>query len=194
MKSKKIVLLSVLSSLFLALQSFADIQVLMKLEGVDIPKEFSTKSQIAEFSDGYISILGASSGYGVSVSDLGTSQRSVGRPNYSEFSIIKLVDEITPVLTLNGVTGTPISKVIVVWVGNSGTQPGGAVKLMEFTMENVIVSGGAISGSQGEEQGSESVSLVWEKMTIQSYTRDSKGGVTPGPKVVIDAAKATASS
>ncbi|MEQ9824169.1 MAG: type VI secretion system tube protein Hcp [Puniceicoccaceae bacterium] len=193
MNKKAVLRFGLLISLILTSHSFGEIQVLMKLDGITLPKTFSSKSELPAFTDGYITIQGASSGYAVSGTDSGAGSRTAGRADFSEFSIFKPADEITPILTLHGVQGSVLNKVIVVWVEVTDAQARPA-KLMEFTLENVRVSGGAISGSEGDQSGTESTTFVWEKMTMQSFIRDDKGGVTDGPKVVIDATNNTASS
>ncbi len=189
MKINKIGLLSLVATLFFSLQSFGAINVLMKFEGLDVPKDFRTKSQIDGFNDGWATIYGVSSGFSV---DVGTpSSRRVGQPAYQDFSVVRLADELSPSLILAGAKGTVITKVIIAWVSAGGsTKP---AKVMEFIMEDVFVSSSSISASQGEESGTESVSFNWGKMTINSFTQDSKG-VSSGPatSVVLDAVNNTA--
>jgi type VI secretion system secreted protein Hcp len=190
MKTMRTVFLSSLALLLFPLLSHASVEVLMKLEGINIPANFSTQSKVAGFDKGYIQIMGASAGIGAAVSSsLGGGQREVSKPSYSDFNVTKRADEITPALTFNCASGKPITKVTIVWVNVSNGSSNKPQPMMEFMMENVYVSGLAFSGSTGSDTGDESVSFAWGKMTIQSYHQDG----SPGSKVVLDAEKSTAS-
>ena len=194
MKITKISLLGLFLVLTLSIQSHGAISVLMKLEGVDVPKSFGTKSHLKEFDDGWAEILGASTGFAVSVDTSGSTSRAASKPSYSDFVITKWADELSPLITLAGVRGDQLQKVTVSWVSsNGGAESVGT--LMEFIMENVLVSSSAMSGSDGEDRGTESVSFNWAKLTINSYSQDQTTGAigtNPTTTVVIDALKGTA--
>jgi len=194
MKFSKTLLLSLILVLSLTSHSHGAISVLMKLEGVSVPKSFGTKSQLKGFDDGWANILGASTGFAVNVDTVGGTSRAVSKPSYSDLVITKWADELSPLITLAGVSGQRLPKVTVSWVSadgggnNTGT-------LMEFIMEDVFVSSSAMSGSDGEDRGTESVSFNWGKLTMNSYSEDLNTGAigtSPTTSVKIDRAQGTA--
>lgn len=191
MKTHKFVSLIFVALLASVSPSFASIQVLMKIEGnADIPKTFSTQSDLQGFET-YVEILSMSTGLALNVSPAGAGKREASTPSYSDFSISKWADEITPVLTFAAVSGNPISKITIAWV-QTNTNDKAIATLMEFILEDVLVSGVSIGGNEGEERGTEAVSFNWSKMTIQSYTADSiTGAMSQSTKVIIDAASRT---
>ena len=184
MITKKIGLLSLGAIIFFTLQSFGAMEVLMRFEGLDVPKDFRTKSQINGYADGWAEIYAISTG--LSVDTGSTASRAAGKPQYQDFTVIKLVDEITPSLIFTSAAGKHITKVTIVWLSGTGETYG---KSMEFILEDVMISSSAITGSQGEESGTESVTLNWGKLTMNSFTQDDRGNFNTKAttSVIIDA-------
>ena len=128
----------------------------------------------------WIDITSISFGVSNALPPSGTGS-SVGKA--ADFIITKKLDRSSPQLFLNSLTGAAVPTVILEFTGasTSSTNP----VFYRITLENVVVkkidSTGIPAGT--DTRPNESVSLGFEKIKLEYYYQDSKGGMTAVPAV-----------
>jgi type VI secretion system secreted protein Hcp len=124
--------------------------------------------------------------------DTANTERTMGRPNFNEFSISKATDQSTPAMYAACAAGTKIGTATI----SIGRNEGGVFMLqMKYVLTNAMVS--SISTSGGGEM-MDSVSLhfsgITSEYTQQNVDSTKKGNAPFGWDLSINAALAVAAS
>lgn len=132
-------------------------------------------------ADGYKDHIGVNSvqfgvGRGISMEPGNMSNREATRPSLSEVTITKYADNSVTGIFKEAVTGSAGKKVVIKFVRTGADK---VQEYMDYTLENVLVSGYSISAdSEGEPL--ESISLSFSKIMINYKDTDAKmGGGSP---------------
>ena len=122
--------------------------------------------------------------------DTSNTERTMGRPNFSEFSLSKATDQSTPALYAACAAGTKLGNATV----SIGRNEGGVFMLqMKYVMTNAMVSNISTSGG-GEMMDSFSLhfSAITSQYTQQNVDSTKKGNAPFGWDLSINAAQAVA--
>jgi type VI secretion system secreted protein Hcp len=112
-------------------------------------------------------------GIGVGVSRPSGGGAEVSKPTLSEIVVTKSLDRSSPALFIGCALGTRHSEVKLELKVPSLSAP-----FYRITLSNVIVSGVSNSGAAGSDsKPSESISLNFEKIKIEYFVQDPKGGI-----------------
>lgn len=174
MQIKRTLLCAVLLVAGIAAQSparAAVVDLLLKFDGIDgesTRKDFEKFIEIDSFSFGVSNAQNSNSSGG-----------GVSKPVFSPVNITKRLDSTSPTLFEDAASGKHIKNAILDLVSVGGDKPH---KTMEYTFEDVRLTSVALSGASGGVP-SESVSFVYDKLKIQAFLQDPKGGSTALPPV-----------
>ena len=152
--------------------AFAAVDAFLKLDG--IPGESTDKRH-----EDWIELLSFSHGINQPASTLGSScgTRSAERADFSDLSIVKIVDKASPKLQEARVNGAHIPNVTL-----ELCRPAGDKKVCYFTirMENAIVTSYQFGGSNTDNNPTESVSFDYCRAEWTYTTTDQKTGKPTG--------------
>jgi type VI secretion system secreted protein Hcp len=137
-------------------------------------KDIKGNSLIDGFADG-IQILSFSHSVAMPMtSDSANTERTLGRPSFSEFSLNKSTDQSTPALYAACAAGTKLGDATI----SIGRNEGGKFMLhMKFVLSNAMVANIATSG--GGSDMMDSLSLNFSAMTSQ-YTQQNPDSTKKG--------------
>ena len=141
-------------------------QITMKMDPI------KGESQLDGFKE-EIEILSYSHGVSMQVTgDVSNTERTSGRPNVQDFTLTKYADLATNVLNQACCEGTIFkSAVITLSRNDSGT----SIKLMTYTLENVVISSISIGGGGGDKPV-ETLSLNFAKIEWNYIAQKESGG------------------
>jgi type VI secretion system secreted protein Hcp len=137
-------------------------------------KDIKGNSLIDGYADG---IILYSFSHSVSMpmnSDTANTERTMGRPTFSEFSITKATDQATPALYAACAAGTKLGDATISIGRNEG---GKFMLLMKYVLTNAMIS--HISTGGGSSEMSDSVTIHFTQMTSQ-YTQQSTDSTKKG--------------
>ncbi|MFZ4622618.1 MAG: Hcp family type VI secretion system effector [Rhodoferax sp.] len=142
--------------------------------------------------EGYIDKLQVDSfqwgaGIGISAAGAANTTRTVSTPSISEVTLSRSSDKATPQLLkmLTKPVASPIGKVIISFTRNDAVAQN--AKYMEFTLEDVFISG--LSISSGGDTPSESLSLNFSKITVDYFVQGLEGTADGKESFIYDASK-----
>jgi len=124
--------------------------------------------------------------------DTSNTERTMGRPNFSEFSVAKATDQSTPAMYAACAAGTKLGTATI----SIGRNEGGVFMLqMKYVLTNAMVSNITTSGG-GEMMDSVSLhfSGITSEYTQQNVDSTKKGNAPFGWDLSVNAALAVASS
>lgn len=126
-------------------------------------------------------------GVGIGVSPAGASNttRTVSTPSISEITLSRQSDKATPPLLQLMTQADATPKVIISFTRNDTVAQNS--KYMEFTLEDVFLSG--LSISSGGDTPSESLSLNFSKITVDYFVQGLEGEADGKVSFIYDAAK-----
>ncbi|KKB64882.1 virulence factor secretion apparatus protein [Robbsia andropogonis] len=137
-------------------------------------KSIKGNSIIAGYAD---KIIVESFSHGVSLplyADAGNSDRTIGRPTFSEMSFSKTTDVSTPALLAACASGTNLGDVVL---DMGRTDKGKYMSLIKYTMANAMISSIRTAGHPGG--GSDTFSLNFTKLTCV-FTQQKPDGTPKG--------------
>ncbi len=148
--------------------------VYLKIDGIDGE---STDSE----HEKWIEVLSFNHGISQPVSaPSGTGGRTVGKVDFQDFSIVKEVDNATPILYLHCCNGKHLKEIIV----DCCLATEDKHVFYKYKMEDVIVSSVSCGGGGGGTKPTESVTFNFGKMTWEYTPIDDKGKPgTPLPRI-----------
>lgn len=174
MHIKRTLLCAVLVVAGIAAQSparAAVVDLFLKFDGIDgesTRKSFEKWIEIDTFGFGVENTASShSSGAGAS------------KPVFSPVTITKPLDSTSPKLFEMTATGKHIKNAILDLVRVGGDKP---QKMMEYTFEDVVLTSDTVGGASGGSP-TETVSFTYDKIKIQAFSQDPKGGLTELPSV-----------
>ena len=98
--------------------------------------------------EGKIELLSFSHGVAMQVTgDIGTRERTSGRPNHQDMTVTKYLDSASPVLNLRCCEGKSFPQVDII-IGRD--DHGSVAELMRYTLKNVLISSVSIGGGGGD--------------------------------------------
>ncbi len=125
---------------------------------------------------GWIEVESYSWGFSVPVQTTvgsSTNRMSAGKVTPGDIHLVKKQDQTSAKFMLDSMNGATIPTAVLAVTMPSAS--GGSDKYMEYTMTNVITSAYNTSGSQGQHEPMENVSLNFTKVQISQYSTDSSG-------------------
>ncbi|MGG1947618.1 type VI secretion system tube protein Hcp [Trinickia sp. NRRL B-1857] len=137
-------------------------------------KDIKGNSMIDGYADG---IILYSFSHSVSMpmnSDTSNTERTMGRPSFSEFSVTKATDQATPALYAACAAGTKLGDATISIGRNEG---GKFMLLMKYVLTNAMIS--HISTGGGSSEMSDSVTIHFTQITSQ-YTQQSTDSTKKG--------------
>ena len=102
-----------------------------------------------------------------------TNRMSAGKVTPGDIHLVKKQDQTSAKFMLDSMNGAVIPNATLAVTMPSAS--GGQDKYMEYKMSNVITSAYNTSGSQGQHEPMENVSLNFTKIEISQYSTDSSG-------------------
>ena len=120
---------------------------------------------------------------------LSTGGSGAGKASFSDIVITKSLDSASPRLFLGCAKGTTYPTVTLKLVRAGEIRQ----TYYQITLSNVTISSVSNSNSEGDDRPSESVSLFYEKIKIEYWKTDAKGGLTPVAPVEWNVAENTGS-
>jgi type VI secretion system secreted protein Hcp len=153
----------------------------LKIEGPDVKGE----SRDSELKD-QIELLSWTFGASQPGSARSTSGGPSGRVELHELSVTKLADKATPPLFLNCAKGQ-IFKTVTLSIRKATGDGKSQKPYMVIKLENVLISGYQIGGSDGGQAPVENISLNYTKITYDYKLQDAtKGTLTSAGAVTHD--------
>ena len=125
---------------------------------------------------GWIEVESFSWGFSVPVQTTvgsSTNRMSAGKVTPGDIHMVKKQDQTSAKFMLDSMNGAVIPNATLAVTMPSAS--GGQDKYMEYKMSNVITSAYNTSGSQGQHEPMENVSLNFTKIEISQYSTDSSG-------------------
>ena len=142
--------------------------IVMNLEGSGIVGECMVKVGTVDYSTvPWIELLSYSHGISLPMQfNPSTNGRTVGRSQHGDFTVTKQVDMSTAKLNLFCCSGKSIAKLHVHIMRNDGgaAAVGALLPIIQYTMENAIVSSVSVSGGSGGAP-METVTFNYTKIT-----------------------------
>jgi type VI secretion system secreted protein Hcp len=137
-------------------------------------KEIKGNTLIDGFKDG-IQVMSFSHNVSMPMNfDTSNSERTLGRPSFSEFSLQKLTDQATPALYAACAAGTKLGDATI----SIGRNEGGKFMLqMKYVMTNAMIAN--ISTSGGGSDMMDSISINFSGITSQ-YTQQNPDSTLAG--------------
>ena len=143
---------------------------------MDMGRDVKGESTRAGFKD-KIELLSFSHGVAMQVTgDIGTRERTSGRPSHQDMTVTKYLDSASPTLNQRCCEGKVFPQVeIIVGRDDHGT----TAELMRYTLKNVLISSVSIGGGGGDRPV-EALTLnytgiEWSYKSPQKPGDDSKG-------------------
>ena len=141
-------------------------QITMKMDPI------KGESQLAEFKE-EIEILSYSHGVSMQVTgDVSNTERTSGKPNVQDFTLTKYADLATNPLNQSCCEGKIFPSALITISRNDG---GKSIKLMTYTLENVVISSISIGGGGGDKPV-ETLSLNFAKIEWNYIAQLEAGG------------------
>ncbi len=168
MKRGRAVAAVILATLVATGVAWAATDAFLKIDGV--PGE----SQDAKHHD-EIELLGWSWSVKMPASSYSGGGGAVGRPQFSDMTIQKLVDKASPTLFLSAATGDHLTKAVLTVRKSGGEQ----FEFLKFTLSDMLVTSVAEGGvSNSDTLPSEEISLSYGKILMEYRTQNPDG--SPG--------------
>ena len=137
-------------------------------------KDIKGNSLIDGFADG-IQLMSFSHGVSMPMGrDTSNTERTLGRPSFSEVQVSKITDQSTPALYSACAAGTKLGDATISIGRNEG---GKFMLLMKYVLSNSMIS--HISTGGGSSEMSDSVTIHFTQMTSQ-YTQQSTDSTKKG--------------
>jgi type VI secretion system secreted protein Hcp len=132
------------------------------IPGTSTLKDFTNQIELLSFSHGVaMQITG----------DISNQERTSGKPNHQDFTITKYLDQATPKFNEACCKGDNFSEVKVVIARND---KGAVLKLIEYTLKNVVFSSISIGGGGGDKPV-ETVTMNYNHITWDFHHQKSEG-------------------
>jgi type VI secretion system secreted protein Hcp len=111
-----------------------------------------------------------------------TGGSGTGRVNVSDFTVHYLANLASPNLLLSCFNGKHFKEATLAIRKAGGKQQ---LEYLKYKLEQVFISS-VQSGSSGDEHASESITLNFEKITVEYTTQKADGSKGPGIEVALD--------
>lgn len=141
--------------------------VLLMKTTPDIPGTSSLKNYEKQ-----IELLSFSHGVAMQITgDISNTERTSGKPNHQDFTVTKYLDQSSPKFNEACCKGDNFSEVKVVVARND---KGAVLKLIEYTLKNVVVSSVSIGGGGGDKPV-ETLTMNYNHITWDFHHQKSEG-------------------
>jgi type VI secretion system secreted protein Hcp len=141
--------------------------VLLMKTTPDIPGTSTLKDY-----DKQIELLSFSHGVAMQITgDVSNTERTSGKPNHQDFTVTKYLDQSSPKFNEACCKGDNFSEVKVVVARND---KGAVLKLIEYTLKNVVFSSVSIGGGGGDKPV-ETLTMNYNHITWDFHHQKSEG-------------------
>lgn len=132
------------------------------IPGTSTLKDYEKQIELLSFSHGVaMQITG----------DISNTERTSGKPNHQDFTVTKYLDQSSPKFNEACCKGDNFSEVKVVVARND---KGAVLKLIEYTLKNVVVSSVSIGGGGGDKPV-ETLTMNYNHITWDFHHQKSEG-------------------